>query len=82
METYAAAAPAAAPAAGGASASPSQKDADEGLVYVLSPRVGIFHRGKMFKGKRGRSQATEVRKGFVGNVLRYMAYIDGVHGVR
>eukprot|EP00850_Spirogloea_muscicola_P013061 SM000087S23343 [mRNA] locus=s87:99382:100975:+ [translate_table: standard] len=46
--------------------------ADEGLLYVSSPKVGMFRRGRFYKGKRGRSMANEGQVVKVGAVVCYI----------
>eukprot|EP00850_Spirogloea_muscicola_P018830 SM000177S03163 [mRNA] locus=s177:83709:85797:+ [translate_table: standard] len=46
--------------------------ADEGLLYVSSPKVGVFRRGRFYKGKRGRSMANEGQVVKVGAVVCYI----------
>eukprot|EP00245_Coleochaete_scutata_P016264 TRINITY_DN7510_c0_g1_i1.p1 TRINITY_DN7510_c0_g1~~TRINITY_DN7510_c0_g1_i1.p1 ORF type:complete len:277 (+),score=82.72 TRINITY_DN7510_c0_g1_i1:103-933(+) len=48
------------------------EDIDEGLLYDKADKVGVFRRGKMYKGKQGRPIVTEGATVKKGQVLGYL----------
>ncbi|GBG87253.1 hypothetical protein CBR_g45312 [Chara braunii] len=49
-----------------------EDEVDEGLLCVLSPKVGVFRRGRFVKGKRGRPMVVEGQMIKTGQVIGYL----------
>lgn len=58
-----------------------EEDQDEGLLFVVAPKVGIFRRGRFFKGKRGKPMVNEESMVKTGQVVCYLEQLGTQIGV-
>lgn len=76
----AAPAPAGKPAQGRAYDS-EEEGVDEGLLYVVAPKVGTFRRGRFFKGKRGKHMVNEESVVKPGQIVCYLEQLGTQIGI-